>query len=159
MHHSLKIPHPTPVARAMQNLDKRLFRASNARHLKHFLSLSVAAFAIAGCAQPTPPPTTTESQLGDNRPGTVSIISDPPGAEIHVNGRAVGTAPCIAHVPVTFANGKWLLRHNATFLALPHHRDEHGQSITLQEWTGAPKSVQFEMRGKEGPPVQVDLDL
>jgi hypothetical protein len=89
----------------------------------------------------------------------VAIISDPPGAEIHVNGRSLGPAPCTAHVPVILANGKWLLRHNTTFVALPSQKGEGGQSTTLQEWTDAPKAVHFEMLRKAGPPVRVDLDL
>ncbi len=105
--------------------------------------LGIAALLCACTTPPPPPPQPTGE---NNRPGELTIITNPSGANIQVNGQLVGQSPCTVRIPVIISNDKWVMKDNVTITALPTS-DKSGhmlQTRYLDRFTAAPKRVAFE---------------
>jgi len=125
-------------------LDNAALSASNGANVKTILPVTLALFFLAACASPERHATSEEPQV-ENRPGVLTIVSDPPGATIQVDGKSVGKTPCTVEIPVFSSNGKWLLKENVGIIALPPTEAENQtiQSKSFQKYSAAPQRVGF----------------
>jgi hypothetical protein len=120
--------------------------------VKTIFPLLATASILCACAEthvPTPHPVDFAT-ISQDRPGTLTILSDPPGAVVQVNGKSIGSAPCTAEIPVLESNHAWLLAQNVTVTALPPKEGQVLQTKFFERFTVPPKQVAFEFLKKTG---------
>ncbi|UCH83173.1 MAG: PEGA domain-containing protein [Candidatus Latescibacterota bacterium] len=76
---------------------------------------------------------------------TIEIVTDPPGAQIEVNGEHVGNAPLVVRVVRGSSNG---IAKTLSIRALPQEPGYHTQLKVIAYGQRTPKKVFFDMKSK-----------
>ncbi len=126
--------------------------------MKRILIAVFPLAALVACAtKPVLHPEATTGYPSDESPGRITVVSEPPGVMIEINGLGIGKTPCRGSVPVMFAGGKWVLRESLAVTALPGAKGEAPQTRIFEKYGQPPVKVSFDMLHKTAPvPMEKD---